>query len=141
MTHMKCYNKPGMDGLFSAMLENNMHPGFRRSSNFVPATNIFENKENFMIDMALPGYSKEDFKIHLEQNILTISSEKEESKDESLKVSRKEFGNGAFNRAFTIPKSVDTDTIRAEYENGILRVFLPKKEEARVTLSKSISVN
>jgi HSP20 family protein len=138
---MKCYNRPGMDGLFNAMLENNMHPGFRRFSSVVPATNIFENDENFLIDMALPGYSKEDFKINLEQSILTISSEKEETKDETLKVSRKEFGNGSFSRAFTIPKSVDTETIRAEYENGILRVFLPKKEEARVSLSKSISVN
>ncbi len=138
MTHAKCYSRPALENVFVNFYErefNNMHQGFR------PAANIQERTDDFIISIAAPGYSKEDFSIKLEQNILTISTEKEENAEENVKFTRKEFGMGPFKRTFTLPRTIDTDRIDATYENGILNVTLPKKEEAKVTLNKMISVN
>ena len=109
----------------------------------MPAVNIIENKENFKVALAVPGFKKDDFKIDVEGNMLTISSEKEETKEEKeLSYTRKEFNYSAFSRSFTLPEEVDYQKNDAHYENGILTLLMPKKEEARkLASSRRISVN
>lgn len=110
----------------------------------VPAVNIKENSSNYEVEMAAPGLTKKDFKIELDGNLLTISSEKstekEESKDE--RYSRKEFSYQSFHRTFTLQKDVvDIDRIKAKYENGLLHLLIPKKEEAKQKLPKLIQIS
>lgn len=106
---------------------------------FMPAANIVENEKSFNIEIAAPGMKKEDFKLKLENNVLTVSSEKESEKnEEALNYTRKEFMYGAFSRSFTLPKIVETENIKAVYENGILKIEIPKRDEARI--SKEIEI-
>ncbi|MBL7729218.1 MAG: Hsp20/alpha crystallin family protein, partial [Dinghuibacter sp.] len=98
----------------------------------VPAVNIAENHNNYEVSLAVPGMKKDDFKIDVEGNMLTISSEKEESKEEKEKeYSRKEYSYASFSRSFTIPEMADSAKIEARYENGVLHLVIPKKEEAK----------
>ena len=109
------------------------------SSNFsltnttLPATNIKETKDDFIVTMAVPGMSKKDFKIDLTDNILTISSEKkDQKKTEEDNFTRREYSYQSFNRSFTLPKDVVNDEkISAKYENGELLITIPKREEAK----------
>lgn len=107
-----------------------------------PLANILEHPDSFELDLAAPGLKKEDFKIHLEQNVLTISSEKTDEKEEETKnYTRKEFHYSSFSRSFTLPRTVDLDKIKADYDNGVLKVMLPKKEDARVDIKKEIKIS
>lgn len=106
-----------------------------------PAANILEHTDSFELAIAAPGLKKDDFKINLENSILTISVEVDDQKMEEGKTyTRKEFYFGSFSRAFTLPKTIDLEKIKAEYENGILRVALPKKDEAKVEMKKEIRI-
>jgi HSP20 family protein len=105
----------------------------------IPAVNIREENNQFIIDVAAPGYKKEDFKISLEKNMLTISSEKKnESEEKEGNYSRKEFSFNSFTRSFRISDDIRFDEIKANYEDGILKISLPVKEE--VKLSREIKV-
>ena len=97
-----------------------------------PSVNVLETKDGFKIELAAPGLSKEDFKINVEKNVLTISSSKEH-KEESTegKYKRREFSYASFKRSFNLPEVVDKDAIAAAYENGVLNVTLPKVEAAK----------
>jgi len=96
-----------------------------------PAVNIKENETGFELELAVPGFKKEDFKIEVDNEVLTISSEaKTENNEVEEKFTRKEFSYAAFKRVFTLPKTVDGSKIDATYESGILKIALPKKEEA-----------
>jgi HSP20 family protein len=106
-----------------------------------PAANILENNDSFELHIAAPGMKKDDFRINLDNSILTISVEMEDEKNEvSKNYTRKEFYYGSFSRSFTLPKTIDLDKIKADYDNGILKVMLPKKEEARVEMKKEIKI-
>lgn len=108
----------------------------------IPAVNIIEGKDEYKIEVAAPGLSKEDFKVEVDGNILTISSEKEEkkeSKDEN--VLRREFCYSSFRRSFTLPDDVNVDKIKASHNDGILTVTLPKKEEAKTKTVKEIKIS
>ncbi|MBG0782805.1 MAG: Hsp20/alpha crystallin family protein [Bacteroidales bacterium] len=107
----------------------------------MPAVNISENEDGFMLEMAAPGLKKSDFKINLDNNVLTISSEKQEEQEDSKQnYSCKEFNFSSFSRSFTLPKSIDFDKIKADYKDGILRVSLPKREDAKVALNRQIEI-
>lgn len=108
----------------------------------VPAVNVTENKDNYMVSLAAPGLKKENFRIDLEGNMLTISCEKEENKEEKEeKYTRQEYNYSSFSRSFTLPDEVNQQTIDAVYEDGVLKLVLPKKEEARkVAPTKKIEV-
>ncbi len=93
----------------------------------IPAVNVFENETEFRLDISAAGLSREAFKIKLEHQILTISAERPEE-SEGEKFIRKEFGFGRFKRSFRLPKSVDKEQITAQYQDGILKVHLPKLE-------------
>ncbi len=108
----------------------------------VPAVNIIEGKDDFSIEVAAPGLEKDDFRIDLENNILTISCEKEENKEETdEQYMRKEFNYSSFNRTFSLPDSVDSDKIKASHKNGILNITIPKREEAKQKPAKQIKIN
>ncbi len=97
----------------------------------VPAVNIKENETGFELELAVPGAKKEDFKVEIDNDVLTISSEgKTENVESKENYTRKEFSYTAFKRAFTLPESVDGSKIDATYESGILKLALPKREEA-----------
>ena len=103
-------------------------------ANRIPSVNIMEGEKEFKIEMAAPGLERKDFKVEVENDMLTISSVKEEEKKEEKKnFTRKEYAYNRFSRSFTLPENCMPEKILAKYDNGILHVTLPKKE---VTLSK-----
>jgi len=107
----------------------------------VPAVNITENKDNFEVSLAAPGMKKDDFKINVDGNMLTISSEKEEINEEKeKKFTRKEYNYSSFSRSFTLPDEVNREKIEAKYEDGVLKLNLPRKEEAKKTSTKQITI-
>lgn len=98
----------------------------------VPAVNVTEEKDAFKLSLAAPGMRKEDFNVDVEGDMLTISAEKEEKKESGdEKVSREEYNYSSFSRSFRLPETVKRDSIGALYQDGVLKVTLPKKEEAR----------
>ncbi|MBM3405166.1 MAG: Hsp20/alpha crystallin family protein [Bacteroidetes bacterium] len=107
----------------------------------MPAVNIIEGKEDFTIEVATPGLKKDDFKICVENNIMTISSEKEEKQEEKVEhFVRREFTYASFCRTFSLPNTVEVDKIKASHNDGVLSINIPKKEEARVKPPKQISI-
>ena len=110
--------------------------------NSVPSVNITENSNSYNVALAAPGLKKEDFKIDVEGNMLTISSEKEDKREEKdEKYTRKEYSYSSFSRSFTLPEDVKEDAIDARYENGVLNLMLPRKENGKkTTASKRIAV-
>jgi HSP20 family protein len=106
-----------------------------------PSVNIKDTKEGYHIEVAAPGFEKESFKVNVEDDLLTISAEaKEEKLEEGEKFSRREFTQSSFKRSFTLPKTIVTDKITAGYENGILKVTLPKQEEAKQKSAVEIKI-
>ena len=121
------------DDFFGRELFNWDNSNFSSTSTTVPSVNIRETEDNFEVEMAAPGMQKNDFKISLEGNTLYISSQKqhdEEKKEEGY--TRREFSYQSFQRSFVLPKDVvDDEGISARYENGLLNLTIPKKEEAK----------
>jgi HSP20 family protein len=109
----------------------------------VPAVNISEDKESYNLSMASPGMKKDDFKIDLEGNVLTISAEIEEEKEKKEeKLRRKEYSYSSFSRSFNLPDSVNRSKIEATYKDGVLKLKMQKKEDAKKNgESQKISVN
>lgn len=123
---------------FSNLIENifdNEFPAFLGNEFFKhtgPSVNIKEASDAYLIEVMAPGFSKENFSVKVEEQILSISGEaKEEKLEEGTKFTRKEFAQTNFSRSFTLPKTVVADKIAAGYENGVLKVTLPKMEEAK----------
>lgn len=108
----------------------------------IPAVNITDEKDDYKISLAAPGLKKDDFNIDIEGNVLTISCEKEEKKEDGKeRHTRYEYNYSAFTRSFTIPDEVKQDKIEASYTDGILKLVLPKKEEAKkVSLARHIDI-
>ncbi len=132
-------NSPAIPDFFENFFNENLWNTNSRW-NHIPATNIVEEKDAYELELAVPGYDKNDFKIDLENNVLTISSSKEEKHEEKNKdYSRREFTSTSFFRSFTLPETVETEKIGAKYENGILHVTLPKVEEVK-KIAKEIKV-
>jgi len=107
----------------------------------VPAVNIAETDNSYEIAFAAPGLQKSDFNIHLENDVLTVKSEKENIQDETnTNYTRKEFNFSSFQRSFTLPEAADSENIKAEYQNGILIIDIPKKEEAKAKPAREIRI-
>lgn len=108
----------------------------------LPAVNINENEKEFKIEMAAPGLERKDFKVEVENGVLSISSEKEEESNEEKKnYTRREYSYSSFSRSFTIPENSLPDKISAKYENGVLNITLPKKEMTVSKPTKEIKVS
>lgn len=108
----------------------------------VPAVNIKQETENYLVSLAVPGLKKEDLHIDMEGNMLTISSEKEEKFEEKEdQFTRKEYNYSSFSRSFTLPEDVKLDMIDARYEDGVLTIKLPRMiDEKHISTSKKIEV-
>ena len=116
--------------------------GLRGRTMNVPAVNITEHKNEYQVSLAAPGLKKDDFKIDVNGNMLTISSEKEENKEEKDKrFTRKEYSYSSFSRSFTLPEEINKEKIEAKYEDGVLKLSLPRKVEAKMPSAKHIAVN
>ncbi|HMR42323.1 MAG TPA: Hsp20/alpha crystallin family protein [Saprospiraceae bacterium] len=106
-----------------------------------PSVNVVEKEDHFRMEVAAPGLKKEDFKIDLDGDYLTVSAkkeQKEEVKDE--RYTRREFNFQSFQRSFTLPENVNTDKVAATYENGVLVLSLPKKETEAKETTRTIEI-
>jgi len=127
------------DDFFNDSFFNGFAPA--TSNNTTPAVNVVEEEKAFRIEVAAPGLSRKDFRIDLENDILTISSEQKETKDEkSRRYMRREFSYNSFKRSFQLPDTVDMEGIRANHESGILHIVLPKKEEVVQKAPRKIDI-
>lgn len=130
--------------VFNDLMENferNFIGRLNENNGDVPAVNIKDEKEKYTLEFAAPGLKKEDFKIDLDNYVLTISSEKKQEKNEKeSNYSRKEFVYNSFSRSFTLPRTVNIEKIKADYSDGILSIALPKKEE-EVRLTRQIEIS
>jgi len=108
----------------------------------IPEVNVLENNESFMIEVAAPGLEKKDFKIDLNNNVLTISSEREAKQvDEREKYIRREFSYSSFQRSFSLPESVNQEKIKANHKDGILTIEIPKRDEAKEKPAREIKIS
>ncbi|MCG6190536.1 Hsp20/alpha crystallin family protein [Maribellus maritimus] len=126
-------NRNLVDELFGNFLRNDYHENYLENCGNQPATNVFETEKDFRIELLLPGFPKEDVQINYHKNVLTIKVKKEEEKEtksEEYKYAHREFGAFNFEKNFKVPNSVDAENINAKFDNGILHIVLPKKEEA-----------
>ena len=117
---------------------------FSDTNTTIPAVNIKETADNYEVEVAAPGMSKKDFKVQLEGNALTISSEKTSEKEEKddVKYTTREFSYQSFSRTFNLQKEVvDTEKIQAKYEDGVLRLLIPKKEHVRQNQPRLIEIS
>lgn len=128
------------ESFFSEDLPSLLSPFTRRNN--IPPVNIKELNDSFSIDLAAPGMKKEDFKISVENNQLGIAVERpKEQVQENEAYSRREFDYNSFCRYFTLPDSVNAENINARYENGVLRITLPKTEESKAKGPKQINIS
>ena len=109
----------------------------------VPAANIKEYEDKFVLELAAPGKTKNDFNIELDNDVLTISSEQEDKHEDKdgENFTRKEYSYESFTRSFTIPESVNASKIEANYEDGILKFDLPKRDEAKTQPKRKIDIS
>jgi HSP20 family protein len=126
---------------FSPSISDFGNMAWNRNTN-VPAANITETKNEFILELSAPGLNKNDFQIEIDKNILTISSEKkEESKEDKDNYMRREFSYSSFRRSFHLPENTQEDKINAKYDNGILKVSIPKSEDHNTEHKKAIKVD
>ena len=140
-------NENWLPSVFDDMFKTDWLGGTTNVNNIgtrIPAVNIHESAENFIVEVAAPGKSKEDFKIELDNDVLTISAEdkiEKETSEKNGKYTRREFSYSTFKRAFSLPDTVDNSKIAANYNNGVLEIALPKKEEAKVQAKRMIEIS
>ena len=121
---------PGFNDIFESVLGDSFFNDRRLSS--VPAVNISESNEAYHIELAAPGLKKEDFKVSVERDMLTISTEQRtENNTEGKIYNRREYSYSTFTRSFTLPESANVEQIQAAYTDGVLKLNIPKKEEAK----------
>lgn len=136
-------NRRYVPAYWDDFFNDNFFSGFNTvvSKPSAPAVNVVEEDNAFRIEVAAPGLSKKDFSINLENEVLTISSEQKDGKeDKNHRYMRREFRYSSFSRSFQLPESVDVEKIRASHDAGILTIELPKKEEMVQKAPKQIEV-
>jgi HSP20 family protein len=107
----------------------------------IPAINVKENDNSYEVEVAVPGYRKEDFNISVDNGLLTISAEhKQENEKKDDNYTRREFGYSSFSRSFRLPENVDQDDIQANFQNGVLTMNIKKNEKGRMKQTKSIQI-
>lgn len=133
--------------LFDRFFANNLFDwssnNYSITNTTMPSANIKESTDDFEVEVAAPGLTRNDFDIELVNDILTVSSVKEDvgESEEGNKFMLREYSYQSFSRSFTLPNSADSDKIGAKYENGILRITIPKKEEAKPIPARQITIS
>jgi len=132
-----------LENLFNNDVDFLAKRNYSETNTTLPSVNIKENEDGFEVEVAAPGFDKSDFNIELNNDLLTVSSEKqvENETKEGERFTKREFSYQAFTRSFTLPELVEGDKITAKYENGILKINIPKKEEAKPKPVKQIKVS
>ena len=130
---------------FPALMDELFRPdwmgGIQNSTMNVPPVNIKETDTTYEVELSAPGKQKEDFNIEVDNSLLTISSEyKSEETSKESRFTRREFSHTSFKRSFSLPETVNEDEINASYENGILKITLPKREEALPKPKREIQI-
>ena len=122
-----------MPSVFDRFFDGDLMDWSNDVNTTLPSVNIKETKEGFEVKVAAPGFDKNDFKLELNHDVLTISSEKQAENEtkEGEQYTRREYCYSSFKRSFVLPDSADAEKINAEYKNGILDITIPKKEEAK----------
>ncbi len=130
------------DRFFEGDLFDWSNRNFSLTNTTLPSVNIKENADEFKVEVAAPGFDKTDFKLQLNHDLLTISSEKkiENETKEGEQFTKREFSYQSFSRSFTLPHTADGERIEASYDNGILLISIPKKEEAKPKPSRMIEI-
>jgi len=140
MTPLVKRNYRPLDNLFDEFFSTLPAAWGKENGWNVPPVNIHENAEGFHLELVAPGLKKEDFKLSLDKGLLTIGYEKKsEAENNEYKTHRREFNFTSFKRSFRVDDVINTESIQARYEDGILKVYLPKKEEVKV-LPKEINI-
>jgi HSP20 family protein len=131
------------DRFFNSDLMDWNMSNFSSTNSSLPAINVKETDNEFIIDVAAPGMDKKDFNVNFHNNVLTISSEKKDEKvEKNEKFTRKEFSYQSFQRSFTVAgNSIDSEKINAKYNNGILHIMLPKREEVKPKPLREIKIS
>jgi len=131
------------DRIFEGDIFERSNINFSQTNTTLPSVNIKENANEFKVELAVPGFNKDDFKLKLNQDLLTISSEKkvESETNEGERFTKREFSYQSFSRSFTLPLTADSERIQANYDNGILVVRIPKKEESKPKPTRLIEIN
>ena len=128
--------------LWSGLFDDDFFPVVCQRNTSMPAVNIKEDDKSFVLDLAVPGIDKKDLKIEIHEDVLTISSENKNEKEENLDgFKRREFSYSSFCRSFYLPENVNKDKIGANYKDGILTVELPKQEEEKAKLSREVKIS
>jgi HSP20 family protein len=144
MNAMTKTNRGWLPNILDDIFEERLTDSRFKNLSTLPAVNIQESEDRFTIELAAPGKAKEDFNIELDNDLLTISSEKKTEQttaDKAKNYTRKEFSYQSFKRSFTLPESIDVSAIKANYENGVLNVELPKREEAKTQPKRLIDIS
>lgn len=125
-----------------SIFNDDFYPVMSNNNSSMPAVNIREDEKKFMLDLAVPGIDKNDLKIDINEDVLTVSSEtKNEMEDNREGYKRKEFSYASFCRSFQIPENVNREKIEANYKDGILSVSLPKFEEEKNKISRQVKIS
>ncbi|MBT3303250.1 MAG: Hsp20/alpha crystallin family protein [Bacteroidetes bacterium] len=133
---------PAYSKFFDNFFENDRDFFTPKAKNNLPAVNVVESKEEFVIEVAAPGLKKNDFNVKLDNDVITIETKTEEKEmKEEMNFTRREFNYSSFSRSFTLPDSIESSKIDAKYEDGVLKVMLPKKEEAKVKALREIKIS
>lgn len=129
---------PGFNDVFDSIFNDTFFAN--RMITRVPAANISETSDHYHVELAAPGLKKEDFKLNIERNVLTISVEKRaEGKQEERNYAKREYSYSSFVRSFTLPESANENGIQATYNDGVLAIDIPKREEAK-SVSRQIEI-
>ena len=144
MSLVKRNTRFGFPSLFDDLFLNDRLDGWNTQRSQVPAANIKETEDDFKVELAAPGLSKEDFNIAVEDDVLTISSEQKhssETTDEKERYTRREFRYSSFSRSFSLPEEVKQDEISAAYTDGVLTISVPKNKEAQLAQKRTIAIS
>ena len=124
------------------LFDDDFFPVLSNRTSSMPSVNIREDEKNFVLELAIPGIDKNDLKIDINEDVLTISSETQNETEENKNgYKRKEFSYSSFCRSFYIPENVNRDKIEANYKDGILSVGLPKQEEEKIKITRQIKIS
>lgn len=134
---------PASTALFDDFFTRDLFDWSKTEGNgLVPRVNIKESNDGFSVEIAAPGMKKEDFHVELDNDMLTVSSEVSENHEENERnYTRKEFSYHSFRRSFYLPNTVEADQINATYTDGILSLWIPKKEEAKKKPARMIEIS
>jgi HSP20 family protein len=136
-------NTAHFPSIIDELLKPDWFGGILNYATTIPAVNIKETEKEFLLEVAAPGKKKEDFVIEIDKDVLTVASENKNETEQINKTegyTRREFSFSSFRRAFTLPETVNTNDINAAYENGILMITLPKKEEDLTNAKRLIDI-